>query len=99
MNLDFLKLEFVNSRQPIGDFYIAKIPYDQLIEICYADIREIQHEGDFETYLGIQRELEPKRIKELRQYVSLSDASFPTAIILFISNKKCYQNIQDSMFQ
>jgi len=44
--------------------------------------------GDFETYLGIQRDLDPKRITELNQYVNLIDATFPTSIILSISNKK-----------
>ena len=85
---DYIQIQFIEVTQPIGKFYIASIPHKELIEICYADIREIQHEGDFETYLGIQRDLEPRRIKELSEYVNVSDASFPTSVILSISNKK-----------
>jgi DGQHR domain-containing protein len=90
-NLDlnrYMKVDFIELKQPIGNFFIAKIPYRDLIAICYSDVRKIKHEGDFESYLGIQRELDPKRVKNLQEYVHLSDASFPSSIILSISNKK-----------
>src|ERR1700722_2236920 len=89
-NEQFIPLDFIELEQPIGKFYIASIPYKDLIAICYADIREIQHEEDFETYLGIQRDLNPKRVKEIMEYVNVKDATFPTSIILSISNKKYY---------
>jgi len=84
---DYIKVDFIEVSQPIGKFYVASINHYDLLNICYADIREIQHEGDFETYLGIQRELSSVRIKNLSTYVNLYDASFPTGIILSISNK------------
>ena len=40
----------------------------------------------FEKFLGIQRELSPSRVKELKQYVQTVDATFPTAVLLAISS-------------
>ena len=40
----------------------------------------------FEQFLGIQRELSPSRVKELKQYVQTVDATFPTAVLLAISS-------------
>jgi len=84
---EYIKVDFITVEQPIGTFYIAVIDSKDLLSICYADIREIQHEGDFETYLGIQRELSPGRIADLKQYVGLIDSTFPTSIILAINNR------------
>lgn len=71
--------------QPIGDFYIASIDSNLLCEITYFDVRRImKEERDFEGYLGIQRPVEKKRVKDLQTYVQAEDACFPTAIILSI---------------
>lgn len=71
--------------QPIGDFYIASIDSKLLCEITYFDVRRImREERDFEGYLGIQRPVEKKRVKDLQNYVTNEDACFPTAIILSI---------------
>ncbi|HEU5052960.1 MAG TPA: DGQHR domain-containing protein [Hanamia sp.] len=85
--INYIVLEFIKLHQPIGVFYIAKIGFKELLEISRADIRKIEHEGDFESYLGIQRDLDPKRVTELGEYVNLIDSTFPTSIILSISNK------------
>ena len=42
---------------------------------------------DFESFLGIQRQLSPGRVSELKQYVTNVDASFPTAVLLAISSE------------
>ena len=56
-----------------------------LLEIAYFDVRRIVRERrDVETYLGIQRELRPDRVEELKQYVNYKDASFPTGIIIAV---------------
>lgn len=69
-------------KQPIGEFYIGVMSHKDLVNISYADVREMENELD--RYLGIQRKLSPKRVNELQKYVTTLDATFPTAIILAV---------------
>ena len=71
--------------QPIGEFYIGVINWFDLLEISFADIREI--ERDLDNYLGIQRKISPNRVGELKEYVVTKDATFPTAIILAVEEE------------
>lgn len=70
--------------QPIGDFFVGVIGSGRLCDITDFDVRRIFHEREFETYLGIQRPLNPKRVKEIQQYVTSIDACFPTAVIVSV---------------
>ena len=45
-------------------------------------------EQDFEEFLGIQRELNRGRVKELRQYVGTQDAAFPTSVLIAVSSRR-----------
>lgn len=71
-------------RQPVGDFFVGVMDSKVLCEITDFDVRRIIKERDFETYLGIQRPLNPKRVMEISQYVTTLDACFPTAVILSV---------------
>jgi len=71
-------------QQPIGDFFIGVMDSKLLCDITHFDVRRILKERDFETYLGIQRPLNPKRVAQIEQYVSTVDACFPTAVILSV---------------
>jgi DGQHR domain-containing protein len=76
--------------QPIGDFYISSVPFQQLIKISRFDVRRIMKvERPLETYLGIQRPVDEKRKQELREYVNFKDASFPGAVIIAIDTEYC----------
>lgn len=80
-----LPLDCIKVRQPIGDFYIASIPWQKLREITFADVRRLEKEArDVETYLGIQRPLNKKRVSEIGEYVTTADACFPTSVILAV---------------
>lgn len=71
--------------QPLGDFYIASIPADELVEITWFDVRRIMRdEREIESYLGVQRPLNPKRVEEIRAYVTGADACFPTGVIVAV---------------
>ena len=83
------RLEFrfqcLKARQPIGDVFLAKVPYDDLIKITYFDVRRMLYEDrPVERYLGIQRPLIKQRVEGLQKYVNFFDASFPTAIIIAV---------------
>lgn len=72
-------------KQPIGDFFIGRIPWRDLCEITEFDVRRmLKEKRDFETYLGVQREVKRKRVEELAVYVNTLDACFPTAVILSV---------------
>ncbi len=71
--------------QPLGEFFIASIPFTRLCEITDFDVRRVvDEERGFETYLGIQRPLNPSRVKEIAHYVNTIDACFPTSVIIAI---------------
>ena len=79
------RFQCLKARQPIGDIFLARIPYDDLIRITYFDVRRMLHEDrPVERYLGIQRPLIKHRVEGLQRYVNFFDASFPTAIIIAV---------------
>ncbi|MCX5748879.1 MAG: DGQHR domain-containing protein [Candidatus Saganbacteria bacterium] len=82
---DKITIDSIEVNQPIGKFYIGRINFKDLLSITFSDIRRIE-ERDIEKYIGIQRPLSPKRVDDLKQYINLVDASFPTSIILSIDS-------------
>lgn len=73
--------------QPLGEFYIGTIPFQDLIGITFTDRRRLAGEKDFENYLGIQRPLVSNRVRKISQYVETEDACFPTAVILAVQGR------------
>jgi DGQHR domain-containing protein len=80
-------LPCVRVSQPIGEFYVASIDAKTLIHITYADVRRLTGEREVDQYLGIQREVSPKRVKEIGRYVNTVDACFPSAVILSVPGR------------
>jgi len=79
---------YLRVQQPMGEFYLASIPAKTLVEITWFDVRRVLMEKrDVERYLGIQRPLNPTRVKELEKYVNTGDACFPTAVIVAIPER------------
>jgi DGQHR domain-containing protein len=74
-------------RQPIGDIYVGSIPAKTLVEITDFDIRSLVTERGIDSYMGVQRELDQKRVREIAQYVRGPDATFPTSVVLAIPEK------------
>src|SRR6202035_2185174 len=82
----FVSLPVLKVRQPIGEFFIGVLSSKILCEITDFDVRRlVKEEREFETYLGIQRPLNDKRVTEIKQYVTTLDACFPTSVILSVS--------------
>ncbi|WP_082576527.1 DGQHR domain-containing protein [Lysobacter sp. Root604] len=77
----------VRVSQPIGDFFVASIDSAILRQITYSDVRELRGGRPIDEYLGIQREVNPKRVKDIGKYVNTIDACFPTAVILAIPGR------------
>jgi len=90
----------LEANQPIGKLYIGIMNYDDLEFISYADVRRLElgkDNRDVEDYIGIQRQLNPKREKEIGKYVNLIDATFPNSIILSISSEFTSYNAETQL--
>lgn len=72
--------------QPIGDFYVGRVDARTLIRISYTEIRAFL-DGTQDKIAGIQRELSEKRIREIKKYVNLDYATFPTSIIISVASE------------
>ena len=80
---DELSFSFIPAHQPIGDIYLAAVPYETIVKVTSFDVRRVlQEDRDVERYLGIQRPVIQSRLKSLNKYVNFLDATFPTAVIL-----------------
>ena len=49
--------------------------------------RLIKSEREIETYLGIQRQLNPKRVIEIAEYTHTVGATFPTSVIISVEER------------
>ena len=83
-----IKIQCIEVKQPIETFYIGKIEWQDLLKIARKDIERIRQEGEgsIDGYLGIQRELSKSRLKEIAEYVSFDDATFPNSIVISIES-------------
>lgn len=79
-----LNIKCIKIVQPIGEFYIGSIKSKDLREITFSDVRRMEGERGFESYMGIQRPLHPGRVKEISAYTKTVDACFPTAVLLSV---------------
>lgn len=69
--------------QPLGLYYVAVLPAELLLNVCFSD-RLKAHKEENGTYVlgGTQRAIDPKRLKAIGGFISRSDAAFPNSIIL-----------------
>lgn len=68
-------------KQPIGDFALGKMSAADIIKIMTTNPRTYD-QTTFKAKGGPQRELSPRRLKEIADYAASDDACFPTAVIL-----------------
>jgi DGQHR domain-containing protein len=81
---DYIYFQCVEAIQPRGSLYLGAMLHSQVLSISFADVRRIE-ERDIERYIGIQRTLDEKRVKDLKKFVRTEDASFPTSVILAVA--------------
>lgn len=74
-----ISLDVIKVIQPIGAIYVAKISPDLLLQMSIVDRRRIVED---EEILGIQRELRPEKVTQIKNYLSTIDATFPNSIIV-----------------
>jgi len=74
-----IKLKTIKATQPIGLIYVTKISPELLLEMSTVDRRRIEED---DQVLGIQRELRPNKVAQIKSYLSTIDATFPNSIIV-----------------
>ena len=80
-------ISYIEVKQPIGKFYSVAMKCSDLLEIANYDIRRIERDeaNNIDTYFGIQRNPSQNRLKEISEYVTYVDATFPTSIVIAIN--------------
>jgi DGQHR domain-containing protein len=87
-----LDLPAVEVTQPIGTFYLTSMDSTVLGTIATADVRRlVSSTTSVEQYIGIQRKLDPKRRKDIADYVKTVDATFPTSIVIAVEDERCLE--------
>jgi len=70
--------------QPLGEFYLAVLPADFLLEVTYSNLLTLlkaDEDGDYK-FKGSQRKLDPERLKAIGRYLNTVEAAVPNTIIL-----------------
>lgn len=86
MTPQYVEFDCLEIEQPIGTFYVGVADAADVLAISFADIRRLV-DRELELYIGIQRPLSDNRLREIKQYVSNVDASFPTGVILSLKSE------------
>jgi len=74
--------------QPMGTYYVAILPAELLLEVCFSDkLRASKEEGGTYVLDGTQRILRDQRLKAIGSYVSRPDSAFPNSIILAANSR------------
>lgn len=76
----------IKVEQPLGAFFVGKLGGKELSEMSQSEVRDMRN-NDINQRIGIQRELDSKRVKEITEYVKTSDACFPNSVILSVKAK------------
>jgi DGQHR domain-containing protein len=84
-----LDVPAIKLEQPVGVFFVCVMKATDLFDIAKFDIRKISESEGIDDFLGIQREVSPKRLKELKHYITTTDATFPTAVIIAVDERCC----------
>lgn len=91
-----IEIPAIRVEQPLGVFYVATLPAETLLKICYTVETRLLENGDNESeeketstlknvlnkITGTQRRIKPNRLKEIKDYTETVNASFPNSIIL-----------------
>ena len=79
-----IELDILEINQHIGTMYLSKMDGNLLYQLLKADILKIKNKELFE---GIQRELDKRRVRQIKAYLETEFSSFPNSIILNISSQ------------
>lgn len=85
------KLNYIKLEQPVGDMFLVKMKAIQVASIAASKTRKSYNDNS-----GIQRKLDPHRIKSIAKFCKTKNAMFPTPIILSASSDYFVINERES---
>lgn len=85
------KLNYIKLEQPVGDMFLVKMKATQVASIAASKTRKSYNDNS-----GIQRKLDPHRIKSIAKFCKTKNAMFPTPIILSASSDYFVINEKES---
>lgn len=95
-----ITIKALKVSQPIGDFYFGKIKAKDLVNITYSDVRRMadSESRQLDDYIGIQRPLIESRVRQINNYISGVDSSFPNSIIIAMDSDNVSWNESNGDF-
>lgn len=88
MNQNFVELTALKVSQPLGEFYVTKIPVEELLKITFSsEIRPNEEylEDEIE-FTGSQRAKKTDKLKQIGRYIDSVESAFPNTVILAANN-------------
>ena len=85
------KLNYIKLEQHVGDLFLVKMKATQVANIAASKTRKSYNDNS-----GIQRKLDPHRIKSIAKFCKTKNAMFPTPIILSASSDYFVINEKES---
>ena len=82
-----VKFPVIRVDQRIGAFYVGVMRARDLLTICQFDYRRMEYSNGYLDFLGIQRPLSGRRVKEIASYVNTLESCFPTSIVISIDER------------
>lgn len=93
---DMLTINTFEIAQNVGNFHVGVIEAKALFEVCKFDYRRIEEKGGYKDFLGIQRQLNEKRVKDIKKYLTTVDAVFPTSIVISVDERCAELNVKEN---
>lgn len=89
MNNPFIELTAFKVSQPLGDFYLTKIPAEELLKITYSsELRPVEGNiSDEIKFTGTQRAKKNDKLNQIGRYIDSVESAFPNSIILAANYK------------
>lgn len=93
---NFFHTSILVVKQPLGDFYLAAIPANILLQICYSHRLQavLQNDGNY-TLEGSQRAILEPRLRDIGQFIDSIEAAFPNSIILAANFREATGEVED----
>ena len=90
-----IKFRCFAVEQNLGDFYVCSHSFRDLLGILKSDPRKWAEDVS-DKMVGVQREIKPKRVKEIADYVTYDYAVFPTSIVIALDENYLEEKVDES---
>lgn len=85
-----IEVKALRVEQPIGVYYVAVLQARVLLEVAFSDVLSatLREGEDYYDLDGTQRQINPKRLQMIADYINRPDAAFPNSVIIAANFRK-----------